>query len=96
MSGQSSNNPLSVPPVSSKDIQIQYYALLREERGLSSENLTTEVATPRELYDLLKLRHGFSLPSERLNVAVNEAFANWEQPLRAGDSVVFIPPVAGG
>lgn len=96
MSGQSSSHSPAVPPVSSKDVQIQYYALLREERGLSSENLTTEASTPRELYELLKLRHGFSLSTDRLNVAVNEAFANWEQPLRSGDSVVFIPPVAGG
>ena len=98
MSGQSSNLPphLPNPPLPPKDVQIQYYALLREERGLSVETLSTEAATPRELYDLLKLRYGFSLPAERLNVAVNDAFAEWEHPLRAGDSVVFIPPVAGG
>jgi molybdopterin converting factor subunit 1 len=79
-----------------KEIQVQYYALLREERGLSSESLQTEAATPRQLYELLKMRHGFSLQPERLSVAVNEAFANWDQALQAGDSVVFIPPVAGG
>jgi molybdopterin converting factor small subunit len=79
-----------------KDIRIQYYALLREERGLSDETLTTGVGTPRELYDFLKASHGFSLSSDRLRVAVNNCFADWDQPLRANDSVVFIPPVAGG
>lgn len=83
-------------PVTQKEIRIQYYALLREERGLSSESLQTEASTPRELYELLKVRHGFSLTPERLSVAVNDAFATWEQTLKPGDSVVFIPPVAGG
>ena len=31
-----------------------------------------------------------------LRVAVNSEFGEWEQPLSEGDSVVFIPPVAGG
>jgi molybdopterin converting factor small subunit len=29
-------------------------------------------------------------------VAVNAEFGDWSQPLGAGDTVVFIPPVAGG
>jgi molybdopterin converting factor small subunit len=31
-----------------------------------------------------------------LRVAVNGDFGEWEHPLAAGDTVVFIPPVAGG
>jgi sulfur-carrier protein len=80
----------------SKEIRIQYYALLREERGLSSESLMTEAVTARDLYTILQERHGFTLPVERLKVAVNDVFAEWDQPLQANDSVVFIPPVAGG
>ena len=33
---------------------------------------------------------------EHLKVAVNTEFADWSRPLAAGDTVVFIPPVAGG
>jgi molybdopterin converting factor small subunit len=87
------NQPAARSP---KAIQIQYYALLREERGLSQETLTTEADTPRALYEVLKARHGFSLPPERLRVAVNNVFSDWDQPLNANDAVVFIPPVAGG
>jgi molybdopterin converting factor small subunit len=29
-------------------------------------------------------------------VAVNAEFAEWSTPLREGDAVVFLPPVAGG
>jgi molybdenum cofactor guanylyltransferase len=77
-------------------INIQYYALLREQAGRSSETLVTNAATPRELYEQLRGRYPFSLAPEMLRVAVNSEFSDWEQPLSAGDSVVFIPPVAGG
>jgi molybdopterin-guanine dinucleotide biosynthesis protein A len=79
-----------------RQINVQYYALLREQAGRSSESLVTHAATPRELYQELKGRHPFSLAPEMLRVAVNSEFGDWAQVLNDGDSVVFIPPVAGG
>jgi molybdenum cofactor guanylyltransferase len=79
-----------------KHIKVQYYALLREQAGRSDEALETIARTPRELYEELKARHPFSLAPEMLRVAVNAEFGEWTQPLADGDSVVFIPPVAGG
>ncbi len=77
-------------------IDVQYYALLREQAGRSAESLVTAAATPRDLYLELKSRYPFSLAPEMLRVAVNSEFGDWGQPLDDGDSVVFIPPVAGG
>lgn len=77
-------------------INVQYFALLREQAGRSSESLVTAAATPRELYQELRQRYPFSLAPEMLRVAVNSEFSDWSQPLQEGDSVVFIPPVAGG
>jgi molybdopterin converting factor subunit 1 len=77
-------------------LQLQYYALLREEAGRQSETVDTVAATPAALYAELARRHGFRLPASQLRVAVNAAFSDWDQPLRDGDEVVFIPPVAGG
>jgi molybdopterin-guanine dinucleotide biosynthesis protein A len=77
-------------------VKVQYYALLREQAGVSEEQLSTEARTPRELYEELKRRHPFSLAPDVLRVAVNAEFGDWSQPLREGDAVVFIPPVAGG
>jgi molybdopterin-guanine dinucleotide biosynthesis protein A len=77
-------------------ITVQYYALLREQAGRSGESLLTTAASPRELYQELKERYPFSLAPEMLRVAVNSEFGDWNQRLQAGDSVVFIPPVAGG
>jgi molybdenum cofactor guanylyltransferase len=80
----------------SKHIKVQYFALLREQAGRSDESLVTSAQTPRELYDELKARYPFSLAPEMLRVAVNAEFGEWSHQLADGDSVVFIPPVAGG
>lgn len=77
-------------------VLIQYYALLREQRGLDQESLETVADTPSALYQSLAEQHGFTLKPNSLKVAVNDDFATWDTTLRDGDSVVFIPPVAGG
>ncbi len=77
-------------------LKIQYYALMREQAGRSEETLETSSATPEDLYSELTARYGFTLLRDQLKVAVNSEFSDWSRPLRAGDAVVFIPPVAGG
>ena len=79
-----------------KHVKIEYYALLREERGRAAEDHETSATTLGELYAELRAAHGFSLDRERLQVARNEEFADWRTSLEDGDVVVFIPPVAGG
>ncbi|MDB6161938.1 MAG: Molybdenum cofactor guanylyltransferase [Gammaproteobacteria bacterium] len=79
-----------------KRIKVQYYAILREQAGRSDESIVTAAHTPRDLYNELKSRYPFSLAPEMLRVAVNAEFGEWSQRLADGDSVVFIPPVAGG
>jgi len=84
------------PAADGKRIKVQYYAILREQAGRSDESITTGANTPRDLYNELKSRYPFSLAPEMLRVAVNAEFGEWSQLLADGDSVVFIPPVAGG
>jgi molybdenum cofactor guanylyltransferase len=84
----------ATPP--DKRIKVQYYAILREQAGRSDESIVTAAQTPRDLYNELKSRYPFSLAPEMLRVAVNAEFGEWSQRLADGDSVVFIPPVAGG
>ncbi len=79
-----------------KTIHVQYFAILREQRGLTQEKIATTAATAADFYAELRARHNFTLAPEHLRVAVNEEFAPWTTPLREGDSLVFIPPVAGG
>lgn len=79
-----------------KRVTVQYFAILREQRGAREETLATTAADAAALYEELRARHGFSLPADRIRAAVNDAFVPANHPLAEGDRVVFIPPVAGG
>jgi molybdopterin-guanine dinucleotide biosynthesis protein A len=94
--GAPPTNPALQRAGGSKTVRVQYYAILREQAGRSEETLDTGAATPAELYAELRLRHPFQLAPEQLKVALNSEFGDWQTPLKHGDTVVFIPPVAGG
>ncbi|MBW8780704.1 MAG: MoaD/ThiS family protein [Verrucomicrobia bacterium] len=79
-----------------KTLRVQYFAILREQRGQAEETLSTTAGDAAALYEELRAKHGFTLPVARLRAAVNGEFAAWPAPLKDGDEVVFIPPVAGG
>jgi len=83
-------------PVAPRRLQVQYFALLREQAGRNAETVTSSARDARELYEELRGTRGLKLRPEQLRVAVNDEFAEWTQPLAAGDTVVFLPPVAGG
>ena len=76
--------------------RVLYFASLRDCAGTDAEPVDSSATDARGLYAELRARHGFALAEDRLRVAVNGAFASWEQLLRDGDEVVFIPPVSGG
>lgn len=80
----------------SKSLRIQYFAVLREQAGRSEETIDSSAATPAELYEELRQRHRFQLSPAQLKVALNSEFSDWRSPLKHGDTIVFIPPVAGG
>lgn len=77
-------------------LTVLYFASLRDAAGVASETVDTDAPDLRALYQALRARHGFALPVERLRVAVDGAFARWDDAPRAGSEVAFIPPVSGG
>jgi len=77
-------------------ITVQYYAILREQAGRSTETVETAGATAAGLYAQLAAHHHFTLARTVMKVAINGEFADWDTMLNNGDHVVFIPPVAGG
>ena len=79
-----------------KKIEISYFAILRDQRGLSEESLETAAHTVKDLYGELQEAHGFDMCTSRLKVAINDEFSEWDKELNDNDRVVFIPPVAGG
>jgi len=78
-----------------RKLRIEYFAILRDRAGIDAEELDTEAGTPAELFAELSKRYPFPEPGQ-LKVAVNDEFSDWQVSLADGDSVVFIPPVAGG
>ena len=79
-----------------KKINVVYYALLRQERGRTEETVDFEKNTVGELFAELKTLNQFKLSESQVKVAVNSKISSWDTSLIDGDSVVFIPPVAGG
>jgi molybdopterin converting factor subunit 1 len=79
-----------------KTVRVAYFAILREQRGLGSERVSTEARTAAELYEELRALHRFTLSSGRVRVAVNDEFRPWSSEVHDGDMLAFLPPVAGG
>ena len=77
-------------------VNVLYFASLRDAAGMASECVESAELDLRGLYAELQARHGFALPRDRLRVAVDGAFARWDDLLRADSEIAFIPPVSGG
>ena len=79
-------------------IHIRYFAMLQEQAGCTQENL--EIAgtesTGEFLYEMLSHKYHFALAPSLVKIAINDQFQDWRHPVRDGDRIVFIPPVAGG
>jgi len=76
-------------------IRVEYFAILREHVGKNVEELQTTATTAGALFDELDARYEFP-EMARMKVAINDEFSDWSATLTDGDSIVFIPPVAGG
>lgn len=77
-------------------VTLLYFASLREAAQTGTEQREVDGGTLRALYADARQRHGFVLPPERLRVAVDGAFAGWDDDVRDGCEIAFIPPVSGG
>lgn len=79
-----------------KKIHLIYFANVRQMTNVDKETIETLANTPKEIYKELQLKYDFNFPEHFLKVAINENYASFDEELRDGDTVVFIPPVAGG
>lgn len=77
-------------------VSVQYFAVLRDRRGLASETIEWAGGTVRELVDVLLKRHVLGLSPALIRVALNGAFVDDACALSDGDHVLLVPPVAGG
>jgi len=76
-------------------VTVLYFASLRDAAGVGSEIVDKPVSLPA-LYAQLRARHGFAITQEKLRVAVDGAFSDWNAVVGDGAEIAFIPPVSGG
>lgn len=79
-----------------KRVTVQYFAIFREQAGVSEETLEFDADTVADVFDLTQSRHGSTQPSGNCKVAVNGEMADWTTEIEDGDTVLLFPPVAGG
>jgi molybdopterin synthase sulfur carrier subunit len=76
-------------------VTVLYFASLRDAAGVGSEIVDKPASLPA-LYAQLRARHGFAIAQEKLRVAVDGAFSDWNAVVGDGAEIAFIPPVSGG
>ncbi len=83
-------------------MKVLYFAWLRQKVGVGEERVDppAAIATVAALVEWLRARspgHAAALAElKAVRVAVNQEFADWSAPVRAGDEIAFFPPVTGG
>ncbi|MDQ6735924.1 MAG: molybdenum cofactor biosynthesis protein MoaE [Nitrospirota bacterium] len=78
-------------------ITVRLFARLREQAGTNCEQVDLSEGSVLDVYRVLLDRHpGLESNFELLRPARNQEFAGWEDQVRDGDELAFIPPVSGG
>lgn len=83
------------------NVNILFFASLREALGVSSESLTlpVDVVSTGGLRDHIAARGepwSVLATTKNLRVAVNHQMVGFDTAIKAGDEVAFFPPVTGG
>ena len=73
-----------------------YFASLRDRTGIAEEVINTESHDVKELFKYLNDKYTFDLDPEYLRASVNDKYVDFNQKLNDHDTIIFIPPLAGG
>jgi molybdopterin converting factor subunit 1 len=87
-----------VLPENYVEIEVRYFAIIRELLGCSAERRQiTAGATAGQLFDDLVAQHPRLEKMRPVTMLmVNKAYVGPDHPLKDGDEVALIPPVSGG
>lgn len=81
------------------EVQVRYFAAARELARCDSETITlpAQESSAADLLEILGIRHPLLAPYlRRLRLAINDELRFDSPPLRNGDVIDVMPPVAGG
>ena len=79
-------------------IRVRLFASLREAMGRDEVELELPEGASAETAwaSLVREQPALQPRRPRLTAAINKKYARFQDPLREGDEVVFVPPVSGG
>jgi molybdopterin converting factor subunit 1 len=89
-------------PAGDFDVEVLYFAALRDLSGVSAERVTVQAPpsgalSVADLLSALESRHeALRGRLQAVRVAVDEEFTELSAALRGGEVVALIPPVSGG
>jgi molybdopterin synthase sulfur carrier subunit len=85
------------PRVAAGHLEVLLFGRLREIVGEPTLKVSTAgVGTVREVWGQVRHHHPCVSACASVSPALNEQFASWEESVRAGDRVAFLPPMSGG
>ena len=70
-------------------VKIKYFAKLRDDSGISSEQIETNANTIEQLYQELDEKYHFSVSKKYLRAARNEDYVNFDTRFKDNDTIVF-------
>jgi molybdopterin converting factor subunit 1 len=79
-------------------VRLLFFAVLRDITGRGQAEIAIADGTRAgDVWQMLRRDHAPLASWEKPPmIAINESYASADTPLRDGDELVFIPPVAGG
>jgi len=81
-------------------VEIRYFAWLRERVGTASEQVETQAATMADLIEELRRRdEGYALAfsdTKSIRAALDQTLVDLDAPLAGVREVAFFPPMTGG
>jgi molybdopterin converting factor small subunit len=81
-------------PITYVKITVLTFAQTRTQLGFAEKSIECEpVETPREI--LRRIAPQFD-PGKIIRVAVNQEYADWDEPVGEAFELALIPPVSGG
>jgi sulfur-carrier protein len=86
--------------MTARQIDVMYFAWVRERIGLPRERVTTTAATVNDLIAELRLREeryaAAFADTRALRVALDQELGEFSAPLSGVREVAFFPPMTGG